>query len=553
MKTTFKPRRGIAIDPTPAELSPDFWSDCWQFRFEDGRAIPFRQGQALQAPPDTPNPGDSICYHLIRGVPNQDLPDQGNLPDPFWISVGKQKVWVTTKTPGVWADIGEPGFWIIGLGGEEQAELPNLVSSAILNGEVWMTAANSGVSYLHYWQRDASETFEILVGPDRWPDGTVIYGGIAASKYHLFVFNMGGPSIFNENTVMWSSGVEPGQSSENITFIPGPENEAGFVDLADTPGGVIDATMVGDYLWIAKNRSLYTAQYIGGQFVYAFRLRNDSVGVASRHCMTEVDGRLFIVTPSDAGFVNPDGTFESVANGRVREFIVNNNLSVDGALAQGIGAKAVFLVHHPDKKEIWIHARTQAQGEEFIRSLWIYKYDQDTWGCAGGGGNALPYHARHGEWPWPVTTDSEDRYFVVVGGAGAGNVGALFAADTMNEPTVGYSGLPYLKRSRIQLNAEDPQLFSVTDRINVLGGKLWEPYQNPRVEIDVVGYPTRGGPIDGSPLSGGTQDAGLIDLDQEQQISLVCRGRYMDIEITADSLNYWYDGFTVEHQPDGEF
>jgi hypothetical protein len=152
---------------------------------------------------------------------------------------------------------------------------------------------------------------------------------IRTFRYHLFAFDILDCDGRNRRKVWWSHPAEPGEVP--ITWDPAkPEYDAGFVELSDTAGAILDALTMRDILQIYKEDAVYSASYTGRQDnqIFNFRLVTDSKGIYARGCVCDIGGRHFLV--SDGDIYLYDGTnFQSIADERVKKYFFNNVNAVE--------------------------------------------------------------------------------------------------------------------------------------------------------------------------------------------------------------------------------
>ena len=143
---------------------------------------------------------------------------------------------------------------------------------------------------------------------------------IQAFKYHLFAMDISGPGGTFPSLVKWSSAAEPGTIPNSWT--PSASNEAGSVELSDSPGPVLCAYALRDMLVIYKRSAMYAAQYVGGNNVYNFRKLQSSSGCLTRRSVCDINGKHFVV--SDGDILVTDGTNRtSVGESRVKDYFFN--------------------------------------------------------------------------------------------------------------------------------------------------------------------------------------------------------------------------------------
>ena len=538
MRTVYKPRLGAAPDVSQAELPSDYWSTASDYRFRNGRAEIVKGFVEAAEPESELGQRNNFAYHLVYTVANADLVNNGGASEDIFITVGYEAIYCTRPTTDQWVRIDESD-WLVDFG-DNNGIKSNLISSAVLNGVPFLAASGNSVGTPYYWLRDVASGFQPYTDGVNWPTGAYVDGAIVAAKYHLFCIGMRGPNEFNENTVLWSSATEPGGIPE--TFIAAPDNDAGFVALADTPGGFVDGLQVGEFTYLCKHNSIYTAQYIGGQSIFSFRLRHSNVGVISKHCLQAINNRLFLVTDSDVGFT--DGTnFESVANSRVRDLLFNNLSDPDG----------VFTVHYADKSEVWIYWPSESGG--MANNVLIYNYQEDTWGQT----DVDPaLHARMGSWPWTLLLKAEaslgDQVTAVTpdntNADASGNLCRLHIADTsqtVSKPSGGIA--PHVKRFRLPIVPDDPQRLVLLRRVGVLATRQW--HGTDIQANDVLIYLRVTNTREDEDTDALTYTWKLSESDNYAVKPEY--GRYFDIEVWSTQRNLAIDGFYLDWVPGGEF
>ena len=117
--------------------------------------------------------------------------------------------------------------------------------------------------------------------------------------------------------VSWCAAVEPGQRPED--WVARPENDAGSVDLADTPGRVVEMVPMGDYLVIYKTDAIYLCEFIGGNEVFRFRWTGLRRGAAIPWGVAEARGAHYILGVDDI-YVFDGSSVQSLILGRLREW-----------------------------------------------------------------------------------------------------------------------------------------------------------------------------------------------------------------------------------------
>lgn len=252
----------------------------------------------------------------------------------------------------------------------------------------------------------SNEYFTDLPG---WGDQTEVddAGNISVKKYtwfservrafnnRLFAMNMtetnsSGASIHYPLRLRWSNFAEenaapflwddfadlrdPDSNTNSEGTIEALQNGyAGYIDLADSNGELIDMLPLKDYLFV------YTEfeTYVGTPTMNAYqpfqfkKLFNDS-GILAPECVTEVEGSHFVVTQNDI-IMHNGASKKSIASNRVKNKIINEISQINPS------ATKVHL--HSDKKEVWVLYVAPGSDKDSwaCNKAAIWNYEFDTW------------------------------------------------------------------------------------------------------------------------------------------------------------------------------
>jgi hypothetical protein len=170
--------------------------------------------------------------------------------------------------------------------------------------------------------------------------------------------------------VRWSSPASAGDVPPSWDSFD-PAERAGLYSLSDTPGRILDGKTLGDYFIIYKSDSVWTAQFIGGEFTFQFRkLFGAEAGMLSKDCVAEFEGKHFVVTP-DGAYIHNGATMQEVMEKWVKDELFNN---VDEA--RRLETKVV--ADHPNK-EIWIYYTTPASTTTWADKALLWNWDTKEW------------------------------------------------------------------------------------------------------------------------------------------------------------------------------
>lgn len=234
---------------------------------------------------------------------------------------------------------------------------PFVHSSALLNG---IPVYSNGSDEPVYWAGGLLTTL-----PDWTATETCDF--ITVFKYHIFALNIDGPGGTFTNLVKWSAAAEPGTVPNSWT--PAASNEAGSVELSDSPGQLICAYPLRDSLIIYKRDAMYQAQYVGGNQKFAFRRLMTASGALCARAVCDVNGQHFVV--SDGDILLTDGTNRrSVGESRVKDHLFNN-LDQDNF-------RNLFCTYNHGRDEVIIGY--PEAGNQFCTKALVYDLNTDSFG-----------------------------------------------------------------------------------------------------------------------------------------------------------------------------
>lgn len=331
------PSKGLVSDLPPYELPPQAWSHVINMHPKNG-------GMELARPLDQ-------AYGSLLDTPYHILNVQA-LGQNWWLYWGEDSISAAeTSNPHV----------NLTPGGGLTAVQPQDIISTQLNG---LAVFTNGFDAPQWWTGDPSDNFAAL--PD-WPAATVARG-IAAGAYHLFAFDIDGPGGEFNMQVKWSDAAPPGAVPGSWT--PSASNQAGDTELAQTPGRVqCMVPLRGSYAFY-KTSSMYLADYVEGNFVYAFRLALTQCGAFTRKAVADIGGRHFVVTDGD--IILTDGTnVQSIADDRVRSYLF-------GQISQEF-FELLSVVYHQASGQVWIYFPTS--GNALCNAALVWDVAKNIWGA----------------------------------------------------------------------------------------------------------------------------------------------------------------------------
>lgn len=169
------------------------------------------------------------------------------------------------------------------------------------------------------------------------------------------------PVLANEAAVKWDA-------SDTTTL-------AGFNDLVQLDGGIIDGLSLGNQFVIYSRDQVWLMDFVGGQFVFNFRRLYSDIGIINANCVVEV-GSAHYVFGNDDIYAHNGTEKQSIASGKVRDFIFNNMNSSNNH---------VNFVHHSERFNIVMFCYNSGDGNakfdhaEHCNKAAVYNYEEGTW------------------------------------------------------------------------------------------------------------------------------------------------------------------------------
>ena len=152
-------------------------------------------------------------------------------------------------------------------------------------------------------------------------------------------------------------------------------NSAGFTDLAQLEGGIVDGLSLNNQFIIYGKNEAWLMEFVGGQFIMNFRRLYADQGVININCVKEIDNNHYVFGADD--IYRHNGTQkESICDGRVRDFIFDN-------MAAGMENRC--FVHHSERfKKLFFCFQSTDPYAEWIHNSYcnraaVYDYAANTW------------------------------------------------------------------------------------------------------------------------------------------------------------------------------
>ena len=150
---------------------------------------------------------------------------------------------------------------------------------------------------------------------------------------------------------------------------------AGFNDLVQMKTPIVDGATLGSNFLVYSQDQVWLMEFVGGTFIFNFRKLFDDAGVINRNCITEVEGKHYVLDRDDI-YVTDGNSRQSICDGRVREYIFGG---IDYSKSD-----RCFVMHNTDLEEIYFCYHTgddmsvYTDGDACNRAA-VYNYKEDLW------------------------------------------------------------------------------------------------------------------------------------------------------------------------------
>ena len=508
--------RGINIDLSPYELPNEIWSQGNNIDFSNHRTNKaLGYSQVFTAPAVQP----------IIAMPWTDY----NLP--YWFYASETKVYrtngsinvnVTRQTAG--ADVNYTGDYDDG----------------------WTGTTFNGVLILNNRQ-DAPQFYDTATSKMKdltaWPTGWTT-GVVRPFKNYLIALDVKDDTgTAFPSMVKWSDAAPLGGIPASWDPV-NPAVQAGYNILPDTAGRCIEGKALNDTFFIYKSDAVWAMQFIGGNFIFSFRkVFSDDTGILSRDCVTEFNGKHFVVGVSDI-YVH-DGTSKKsvIANKMARSFYTQiNSEHVD----------KVKCVSDVPNKEIWVYFPTVDSADGRANKALVWNWEVDDWSqrdlvnisyistgvIADSPDDNYTWEYDNDGWNTDTTNWGENR----------------FNPSRKSLFIVNYDdSLFYKGNTGLTINGND--YYSYAERIGIdFGDDQGYKYIN-SITPHIVGE----GKVNVYVGTEHQQGSGIawsqpqpFVVDQDYKVNFRESGRYIGVRFESASVNQWsLTGYTIEYSYEG--
>ncbi len=200
-----------------------------------------------------------------------------------------------------------------------------------------------------------------------------IFGQRLSGRFAIILFAMDIEDCEGKNSrkVWWSHPADPG--SVPITWKPElAEYDAGFVELTDTPGGIVDALPLRDSLQVYKTDAIHAFTYAGrfspNEPIWNVRLVTTTKGLYARNCVCDVSGKHFFVGDGDI-YIYDGNNFQSIADERVKNLFFDN--------VSRSNKDATFCIYYERTQEVWLCY--PEEGDQYCTQALVWDSIENVW------------------------------------------------------------------------------------------------------------------------------------------------------------------------------
>lgn len=231
-------------------------------------------------------------------------------------------------------------------------------------------------------------TSNFAVGNKVWVAHPYFARGMTQYQGRLIAFNLYSPVNPSSTTddqyspieIAWSQPITSLQSLNGVVWSAAATNSAGNDYLTESPGEVLSALELNEYLVAYKNDSVYIYSDQGTSGLVAKTLYKDD-GILNNKCVVPINSQQHFVVGNKSIYIHQGGVDKrNISRGRIEEAFFNNLDRSNKGLT--------FLFHNIYEKEVWVCFRnntvtspsaTTLQGAIGCNRAYCYNYITDTW------------------------------------------------------------------------------------------------------------------------------------------------------------------------------
>jgi hypothetical protein len=247
-------------------------------------------------------------------------------------------------------------------GGDYSATAENRWNGGVLGG---VAILNNGVDVPQQIGTTANNFSDL----SNWLSGTTT-AVIRPFKRFLVALDTTESSTRYPFRVRWSHPAEGGTVPTTWNAADATK-DAGFVDLSQTPGFVVDCLPLKDVNIIYKEDSVWSMAFEGGQSIFGFRQLFSDAGILSKDCAKPYEGGHFVVSEDDV----------YIHNGQVKQSVVDRQVRDElfGIIHPTHKAKTFVAVDY-EKNEMWVcFVSNNNNTDAFADTAFVWNWRNNTW------------------------------------------------------------------------------------------------------------------------------------------------------------------------------
>jgi hypothetical protein len=308
---------GMIADVPSYQLPPEAWTVAENMRFRDGAPERFSGWESQRS-----GVPDNVHFLLPLITPSQT----------FWL-------WTSLTRAYVYDGVTDTE--ITRLSGVYSAGASRDWNGTILGG---IPILNNGIDVPQFWSPQTIGTR--LQNLTNWP-ASVRVKIIRSFGPFLVGFNITNGGTTYPHMVKWSHPADPGSVPVSWNEAD-PTKDTGQNDLPDVTAGIIlDAVPLQSTMFIYKEGSVWQMNYVGGQYIFDFKVFLDTVGLLATRCVCVTgDGRRQVFMTQDDVIWHNGNQWGSVLDKKYRRRLFDD---IDPTTYVNS-----FLFAHPLYNEVWI-------------------------------------------------------------------------------------------------------------------------------------------------------------------------------------------------------
>ena len=196
-------------------------------------------------------------------------------------------------------------------------------AATVIGGVLIMT---NKVDDPQYWALASGvpATAQKMQDLNNWPASTECKS-MRSFRSFLVVLNVTKSSVDYPRLVKWSTEAAT-QTTPTSWDETSPTVDAGEYELADSKGEILDGLQLEDNFMIYKEDSIYSMQYVGTPFIFAFRQISPTIGAIAKNCVAEYPGGHAIFGNGDF-YINDGRTIKPILPPKLRSYVFS---TIDG-------------------------------------------------------------------------------------------------------------------------------------------------------------------------------------------------------------------------------